>query len=120
MYICYQNTHQQRLTASDLKPKFLWIVFTVTKQKVFIYNYVVDVNGKVVHLVQRAPPSENQGAPRAPSPMPTHSRTGSFPFRNRLDNIYLGSMQIPATLLETTAPPPTHRLAASRLNVAKR
>jgi hypothetical protein len=67
-----------------------------------------------VHLVYRAPPSLNQNGNRPPSPQPERRQ-----FRGG-NAMYLGSMAVPAGLMDSVPPLPTHSLAASRLNVARR
>lgn len=68
----------------------------------------------MVHLVQRPPPLSS---PRPESPPPQQNA----PRRIRGFE-YLGSMRFPANAFDHNAVPPlpTHSLAASRLNVAKR
>lgn len=82
--------------------------------------FSLDVNGKVVHLVQRAPPAHNQNSGRSTSPQPQRRNVRSFDAGNAM---YLGSVAFPSNLMESQGivpPPPTHSLAGSRLNVAKR
>lgn len=74
----------------------------------------------MVHLVQRAPPAANQGGARSTSPQPERRNVRNFDTSNAM---YLGSVAFPSSLMESQGivpPPPTHSLAGSRLNVAKR
>ncbi|KAF5302679.1 hypothetical protein FQA39_LY10175 [Lamprigera yunnana] len=75
-----------------------------------------DVNGKVVHLVQRPPPSTN---PQAAEPEPPPSQPAMT--RRIRGYEYLGSLRVPANV-DTSAIPhmPTQSLAVSRLNIARR
>lgn len=78
------------------------------------------MHGKVVHLVQRAPPAANQNGNRSASPQPQRRHTRGFDAGNAM---YLGSVAFPSNLMDSQGivpPPPTHSFAGSRLNVARR
>nr|CAI5828195.1 unnamed protein product [Callosobruchus analis] len=83
-----------------------------------------DVNGKVVHLVQRAPPSAtDRSNSRSASPQPPRRTLRGFRGLDQGNTMYLGSMAFPSNLMESQGiipPPPTHSLSGSRLNVARR
>ncbi|CAG9767941.1 unnamed protein product [Ceutorhynchus assimilis] len=96
-----------------------------------------DVNDKVVHLVQRLPPSSTPRTGRSLTPPPDFNRAagggfprarGSRPFTyevidQHIGNVYMGmgSMSFPSMDPHQMIPPrATHTLSASRLNVARR
>ncbi|XP_066144922.1 large proline-rich protein bag6-B isoform X1 [Euwallacea fornicatus] len=86
-----------------------------------------DVDGKVVHLVQRAPPGASSRNVRSLTPPPdlNRARSGFRGFDRSGNTVYMGmgSMTFPQNLID---PPPvippraTHTLSSSRLNVARR
>lgn len=93
-----------------------------------------DVHGKVIHLVQRAPPSTTQESSNSgPEPRTTASRRGNMRTLftspgGRMDTtasgnaMYLGAMAFPADLMDAqgiSMPQPRHRLSQSRLSVAR-
>lgn len=74
--------------------------------------------------MQRAPPLPNQSStpPRSASPQP-HTGRRAYRLLEHGNAMYLSAMAFPANLMESQGivpPPPTHSLAASRLNVARR
>ncbi|XP_030750406.1 large proline-rich protein bag6-A isoform X2 [Sitophilus oryzae] len=87
-----------------------------------------DVDGKVVHLVQRAPPSAANRHGRSVTPPPDFNRSqGPFRAFDRIGNtVYMGmgSMTFPQGHIidpqQMIPPRATHTLIASRLNVARR
>ncbi|XP_066907198.1 large proline-rich protein BAG6 isoform X4 [Halyomorpha halys] len=92
-----------------------------------------DVHGKVIHLVQRAPPSSNNDTTNSGSEGRTNTAPRRGPFRTiiapsgRMDGasgnaMYLGAMAFPADLMDAqgiSMPQPRHRLSQSRLSVAR-
>lgn len=77
----------------------------------FDYNIIADVHGKVIHLVQRAPPSSNNETTNSGSEGRTNTAPRRGPFRTiiapggRMDGasgnaMYLGAMAFPADLMD--------------------
>lgn len=87
-----------------------------------------DLDKKVVHLVQRAPPTAATRNVRSLTPPPdiNRVRTGLRGFDragNPVPQLYVGSMTLPQNLMEpqqVIPPRATHTLSSSRLNVARR
>ncbi|XP_047104408.1 large proline-rich protein BAG6 isoform X2 [Schistocerca piceifrons] len=85
-----------------------------------------DVNGKVIHLVQRPPPqvtrqNGNQSSNRTTS---GQHRRANHAFRPRVDAnaMYLGAMAFPADLMDAQgiqAPPSSNVLSTSRVSLAR-
>lgn len=85
------------------------------------------MDGKVVHLVQRAPPNSTTRNVRSLTPPPDLNRArGGFRGFDRVGNtVYMGmgSMTFPQGLMDPQQmipPRATHTLSSSRLNVARR
>lgn len=94
---------------------------------IFIKFFIPDLNGKVVHLVQRAPPSNrpsnNGNSGNTQNPSTGNMRTPTM-FRT-LDGMMLGAMSIPVNPSNGTpqaaAPPlnPSSTLCMNRITVAR-
>lgn len=106
-----------------------WFIKNKSQTKYSSYNFnSKDLDKKVVHLVQRAPPNASTRNVRSLTPPPdvNRSRTGFRGFDragNPVSHMYVGSMTLPQNLMEppqVVPPRATHTLSSSRLNVARR
>ncbi|XP_076263344.1 large proline-rich protein bag6-A isoform X2 [Rhynchophorus ferrugineus] len=83
-----------------------------------------DVDGKVVHLVQRAPPTSGSRSARSITPPPDLNRArGGFRGFERVGNAVYMPMPFPQGFMDPQQmipPRATHTLSVSRLNVARR
>ncbi|EEB18873.1 hypothetical protein Phum_PHUM537450 [Pediculus humanus corporis] len=87
-----------------------------------------DVNGKVIHLVQRPPPPPSRGNANNSSEgnQRTNNRRAHYSNRDRIDgssSTYLGTMAFPTDFIEPQGMiqlPPSQRLSRRRLLVAQR
>ncbi|XP_067008462.2 large proline-rich protein BAG6 [Anabrus simplex] len=126
-------------TVKQLKEKIAEsISFPVDSQRLIYCGRVLqddknlseyDVNGKVIHLVQRPPPQAsrpNGGQSGTRTGTGGQQRRGNHHFRQpRLDGnaMYLGAMAFPADLMDAQgiqAPPSSHSLSLSRLVLARK
>ncbi|KAK9881545.1 hypothetical protein WA026_016423 [Henosepilachna vigintioctopunctata] len=82
-----------------------------------------DVDGKVVHLVQRPPPSANPPSSRSSRSSSPHPQRRVYRTIDHGNTMFLGSVAFPTNFVDSQGivpPPPTHSHSGSRLNVARR